>query len=97
MEGKLTRIGPVSYGKIMGVGMALFGLVFGLIMAIAISIGGAMVGKAAGLGSLAGIGWALVIVLPITYGIMGFLIGLISAALYNLFAKIVGGIEVKIE
>jgi hypothetical protein len=45
----------------------------------------------------AGIGIAAVFVIPIVYGIFGFIGGMISAVLYNVFAGIVGGIEVHTE
>jgi hypothetical protein len=38
-----------------------------------------------------------VIFLPIFYGIIGFVGGLISALLYNLIARLVGGIELEVE
>nr|MBA3273122.1 DUF3566 domain-containing protein [Chthoniobacterales bacterium] len=31
------------------------------------------------------------------YGIMGFVLGALSAALYNVIAKWIGGIEVEVE
>jgi hypothetical protein len=34
--------------------------------------------------------------LPITYGIMGFVMTLIMAALYNGLAKLVGGVEIDV-
>ena len=37
------------------------------------------------------------IFLPIFYGIMGFVGGLLSAWLYNIVAKWVGGIEIETE
>lgn len=39
----------------------------------------------------------MAILLPIFYTIMGFLIGLIGAAIYNLIAGWLGGIEVEVE
>jgi len=34
---------------------------------------------------------------PVIYGAMGFVIGALSAFLYNVFAKWVGGIEVQVQ
>jgi hypothetical protein len=34
---------------------------------------------------------------PILYAVMGFIIGVIGAFIYNLVAKWVGGIEVEVE
>lgn len=37
------------------------------------------------------------IFMPVFYGIFGFIFGLISAAIYNLIARWIGGIEVEVE
>ena len=42
-----------------------------------------------------GIGFTLF--MPIIYAVMGFLVGVTSGWLYNLFAKWIGGIEVEIK
>ena len=34
---------------------------------------------------------------PVMYGVFGFIFGIISAALYNLVARWVGGIEVEVD
>ncbi len=38
-----------------------------------------------------------VVFLPVTYGIMGFVMTLIMAALYNALAKLVGGVEIDLR
>lgn len=40
-------------------------------------------------------GVGAVIALPIFYGILGIVMGALSAALYNLFAGIFGGIDIE--
>ncbi len=42
-------------------------------------------------------GGAFALFAPVIYGVMGFLLGMISAAIYNLAARFVGGIEVELE
>jgi hypothetical protein len=42
-------------------------------------------------------GVGAVFLLPIVYGIMGFLGGVITAVIYNLAAGAVGGLEVELE
>ena len=37
------------------------------------------------------------IFMPVFYGIFGFIFGIISAAIYNLIARWIGGIEVEVE
>lgn len=37
------------------------------------------------------------LLMPVFYGVFGFIFGAISAALYNLIARWVGGIQVEVE
>jgi hypothetical protein len=43
------------------------------------------------------IGIVLAVLMPLLYGVMGFIMGAIGALLYNLFAGLVGGFELRIE
>jgi hypothetical protein len=58
------------------------------------------------LGSLAGqqkspfagiFGVFFALLMPVLYGVMGFVMGAIGSLLYNLFARLVGGFEVEVE
>jgi len=94
----LTRIGAWSMGRIYGTISAAFGLLAGLMLAAASVIGsglGANGDIPAGLGALFGVG--AVIFLPICYGVLGLLVGALTAALYNLFAGMVGGVEMDLK
>jgi len=98
----LKNIGVLSCGKVLGILYALLGLLIGLSIALVSLIGavastGSPQSGSDGLifGTLFGVG--TVIFLPISYGIIGFVGGLISALLYNLIARLVGGIELEIE
>ena len=92
----VTRVGPMSVARIAGVLYALMGLVFGGFVSLA-SIGGAMAGAAneSGLGGMMALGAAAVFMFPIIYGFFGFLMTLIGAALYNVLAGVLGGIEIE--
>ncbi len=94
----VRRIGPLSLAKICGVLYAAIGLLVSAVMVVIVLIGliaGAM-GRRAGLPAALG---ALVIIIlaPVAYGVLGFLGGLLSAAIYNFVAKIFGGIELDLE
>jgi hypothetical protein len=97
---KLKKIGALSLAKVQTIFMAVFGLFVGLfyaILGLLISNLSADVQQEAG---LAGAGelftpWAILI-MPIMYAIIGFVLGLICAWLYNLVAKLVGGIELEL-
>jgi hypothetical protein len=45
---------------------------------------------------LGGLGLVMVILIPLVYGLLGFVIAAITCALYNVAAKWVGGIEIDI-
>jgi hypothetical protein len=92
----IKRVGVMSVGKIYGVMCAAIGLLLGLVMAAAGSIGAGLA-SASGSSALpfAGFGVAAIVVFPILYGIFGFIGGLISGALYNVFAGMVGGVEIE--
>jgi hypothetical protein len=93
----VNRIKPLSLGKILGVLYACIGVLIGLMFA---TLGSLFSAAAAdqdtpGAGWIAGMGFAAVIIAPIMYGLIGFIGGIIMAALYNLFAKMVGGVELE--
>lgn len=93
----IKSVGVVSVGKIYGVMTAAVGLLAGIVVAFASMVGAGMSGseELGMFGPMMGIG--AVIVLPIIYGCFGFVGGLIGAALYNLFAGLVGGVEIQTE
>jgi hypothetical protein len=37
------------------------------------------------------------ILMPVIYGVMGFIIGVIGAVIYNVVARWIGGIELEVE
>ena len=90
----LKRVGPFSVGKIMGGAYAVLGLFIGGIFAL-LCVLGATFGGRESLPALFGV--LAIVVAPIFYGVMGFLVGIIGAALYNVAAGILGGIELEFE
>lgn len=83
------RVDVASATKISGVLAAVFGVLLGIGFAFA---GG-------GLGSFGGLpGWLIGLIgWPIICGLIGAIAGAIYAALYNLVAGSVGGLEVALE
>ncbi len=99
----IRRIGVWSVARLYGGICASMGLLFGAIFALIAALGG-MAGAmresgsgfgTAGLGAMFGVG--AIIILPLFYGVLGVVMGAISAALYNLFAGMFGGIELETE
>jgi hypothetical protein len=97
----VSRIGVLSLAKMLAVTYAFLGLFIGGIVSL-FAVMGAAIGGAAGRDNAGGLGAMIlgagaVIVFPILYGCMGFVGGLITAPLYNLVARVVGGIEIELS
>ena len=94
----VRRVGPLSLAKIMGVLYVLVGLCFGAIVSLISIVGGALVPNDEP-GGMVGMlfGAAAIIVFPIFYGVLGFVMTLIGAALYNVVASMVGGVELDVQ
>lgn len=94
----IKRIAPVSCAKISGTLYAILGLVIGGIFSLVAMMTGGLASNTsgfAGLGAMIGIG--SIVIFPIFYGCIGFVGTLIAAALYNVIAGMVGGIEVEVQ
>jgi hypothetical protein len=79
-------------GVALGVCVALLFMGFGSMLA---GLGGQHAAGAGLIGLFGGI--AMLIFLPVIYGVIGFIGGAVVAALYNLVAALVGGIEIDVE
>ena len=100
---QVKRMGVLSCAKIYSITLAAMGLIIGVIYGlIFIVLGGAMMaggGRDAGMagGSTLVIGLVMMIAIPVFYGIIGFIGGIIGALVYNVAAGVVGGLELEIE
>jgi len=94
----ITRVGPLSVAKIAGLLGIVIGLIAGALFSL-LGLAGAAMGAGAGdgdgamFGALFGVG--AIILLPIFYGCMAFVMTLIQAALFNVAVGIVGGVEIE--
>jgi hypothetical protein len=94
----ITRVGPLSLAKIAGLLGVVIGLIAGGLFSL-VAMAGAAFGAGSGenegavFGALFGVG--AIILLPIFYGCMAFVMTLIQAALFNVAARIVGGVEIE--
>ena len=104
MTRRIKRIAPLQAGKMLGVLYGCMGLLFIPFFALAAVAGvfaqhsqqaQAVDGPPAAI--LAAIMFGFGIFMPVFYGIFGFVFGIISAAIYNLIAHWIGGIEVEVE
>lgn len=95
----LRSVGVLSVGKVMGTLYALVGLIMGAILALMAMAGGAIQAENGAEAMVPGatLGIAAIIVMPILYGIGGFIGGIVTGALYNLVAGLVGGVEMNFD
>ncbi len=97
----IRRVNPISAAKVNGVLCAILGFVIGAFWSLMIMALGSLASSSSSDGAIgAGVlgmlmGAGAIIVMPIIYGIFGFIGGLIYAALYNLVAKWTGGLEIE--
>jgi hypothetical protein len=104
MTRRIKRIAPLQAGKMLGVLYACIGLIFLPFFALAGVAGAfaqqsqqAQAAGAAPAAIVAAMMFGFGIFMPVFYGIFGFIFGVISAAIYNLIARWIGGIEVEVE
>jgi len=93
----IKQVGPLSCAKVVASLYVIVGVCIGALISLA-SMAGGMVSDS----PLAGwfgtaIGLGAIVVLPIFYGVLGFVMTLIGAWLYNIAAGIVGGIEIDVQ
>ena len=100
---QIRRMGVLSCAKIYSITLAAMGLILGVIYGlIFMVVGGAMMAGggrdsgAAGASSLV-VGLVMMIAIPVFYGVIGFIGGIIGALVYNVAAGVVGGLEIEIE
>ena len=100
---RIRKLGVLSVAKIYALIMLVISLIISIPYGLFIMVfGAAMMGTgeragfAAGGGSIV-MGLLFMIGLPIFYGLIGFVFGAIGALIYNLFAGIVGGVEIEVE
>jgi hypothetical protein len=100
---RIRKLGILSVAKMYAAIMLVMSLIISVPYGLFIMFFGGMMMSAGGRGGLAAGGGSIVfgllfmIGLPIMYGAIGFVAGAIGALLYNLFAGMVGGIEIEVE
>lgn len=92
----VKRVGVWSAARLYAAILAAFGLLVGIPFALFSLVGAGLAPEASSwMGPAFGIG--AIVLLPVFYGVMGLVIGAVSAVLYNFFAGVVGGLSVDVE
>jgi hypothetical protein len=101
---RIKWIAPLQAGKMLGVLYACMGLILlpffmlaGMAGAFAQHAQHSPADSAAPAAVMMALMFGMGIFMPIIYGVMGFVFGVIGAAIYNLIARWIGGIEVEVE
>lgn len=102
MVTRLRHIAVVQFALVAAVLYALLGVLIGLawwlvlspIMMAGVRSSGV---SAPGVAAMTGLGFFAILIFPIMYGVIGFIAGLIYAALYNLAAGWTGGFELTFD
>ena len=93
----ITRVNALSVAKVAAVLYAGLGLLAGALFSLIgmAGLGAALAGQegAGFVGMIFGVG--AIIIMPICYGIIGFIVAFISASLFNVATGMTGGIEVE--
>ena len=90
MKKQLTRIAPLRAGIVLATLYGLLSLIIVPFFLLAAVFGGR---SGSPLPAIFGVGFA--IMMPVMYAAVGFVGGLISAALYNVIAHFTGGFELE--
>ncbi|MFT5376447.1 MAG: hypothetical protein ACI906_003284 [Candidatus Latescibacterota bacterium] len=96
----IARIVPMTMGKMLGGLYAILGLIGGVFLAIAVEGLRSLLmffpaDSAFGMDENSPISLILVLVLPLVYGVIGFISGVAIAWVYNWIARLFGGIELE--
>jgi len=94
----LNRIAPLSLAKVFALLYGSIGLLIGALFSLLAMLGAfaaaANSDENAAFGLLFGVG--AIVILPVFYGVLGGISGLIIAFIYNLVARVAGGVEVEL-
>lgn len=102
MQLKLKRIAPLQAGKMLAAFYGLMSLVFVPFMLFFMAMGSLAARQQGGASAPAlplmfGMGIGFMVLLPVVYAAMGFVFGALSAWIYNLLVKWIGGLELEFE
>ncbi|NNM86174.1 MAG: hypothetical protein HKL96_10520 [Phycisphaerales bacterium] len=101
MQKELRRIAPLRAGVVVGILQGILGIIFAVPMFLIASLATVAAPNNAGAGGQAAVPviftGVFILFVPLLYAIIGFLTGLIGAAIYNLVARWTGGFVVEVR
>lgn len=90
----IKRIGVGSAAKVYGLTMGILGVFVGILYALMFSFLGGIGGSMPGYGAM---GISMIFIMPILYGVIGFVFGALGAFVYNFVASKIGGLEIELS
>ena len=94
-------VNALSLGKMAGIIYACIGLIAGTLIAVIAVLGGfaGLMSREAGGAQFVSMffGVGAIFIFPIFYGILGAIIGTIVGAIFNVAARMVGGVEFEVD
>lgn len=101
MQVKLKRVDPIQAGKMLAALYGILSLLLIPFMLFVMTVGSFAArqqsGPAPALPLMFGMGVGFMVLLPVVYAVMGFVVGVISSLIYNLLSKWIGGFEFEFE
>ena len=101
MQKELRRIAPLRAGVVVGILQGILGIIFAVPIFLIASLATLAAPNHAGAGGQTGVPviftGVFIFFVPLFYAIIGFLTGLIGAAVYNLVANWTGGFIVEVR
>jgi len=92
---RLQSIGVLSAAKIFGIIQGAIGILIGFFFLIFGMVGAAITPGRQKLGMVAIV--VIAVMMPFIYAVIGFVAGAIWAAVYNLAAQSIGGLELRLQ
>ncbi len=94
----IKRINPMSIAKVAGLIYAVIGLLIGALLSL-FAIGGSMFmpedSTRGAFGAIFGV--AAIVLVPVFYGVLGFVTTFIGALIFNAASGVTGGVEIEVQ
>ena len=88
----VSRVGVWSLAKVQGILFAILGFSLSVLLSLSnVNL------SSTNLAAVAGFNLFGIFGFPIFYGLLGFVTGAVTAVIYNLVVKFIGGIELELE
>ncbi|WP_111670764.1 DUF3566 domain-containing protein [Algoriphagus litoralis] len=92
----IKKIGVGSAAKVYGLTLGFLGIVIGVFYSLIFSFIASFTNEEIPMIG-AGLGIFMLILIPIVYGVIGFVIGALGAWVYNFVARKFGGLEIELS